>query len=124
MDEGSEQEGMSDTMKLSKVGIKSSGTRRILDVEVPEEEVRRQWEESIGDVQRVAQLPGFRTGKVPRNVIEREFKKDIEREALRHLLSHAYQQAIDQEKLEPIAEASVSEVNFKVGVSLSFRAQL
>ena len=44
-----------------------------LSVTVPKEDVRSHYNEMIGEYTKEMQLPGFRKGKVPQEVLERKF---------------------------------------------------
>ena len=43
--------------------------KKHLKVTVPRSEIERQFEESLGTFQRDAQVPGFRTGRAPRQLV-------------------------------------------------------
>ncbi|MEQ1894883.1 MAG: trigger factor [Planctomycetota bacterium] len=48
-------------------------------------------------------LKGFRPGKTPRAMLEKHFEREVEPRLVEHFLKHAYQMAVDQEKLRPAA---------------------
>jgi len=52
--------------------------------------------------QRVS-LKGFRPGKTPRAMLQKHFEREVEPRLVEHLLQHAYQRAVEQEKLRPAA---------------------
>lgn len=74
-----------------------------------------------------ATLPGFRKGKAPRNVVEKRFAADIEREVAERLVKDGIQAAVKQENLkllavgdvEPDAEADEGLFAFSVNVTLA-----
>ena len=51
-----------------------------------------------------AKVDGFRPGHVPANVIEKNFKKEIDGEILNHIISDEYQKAVAENELKPIAD--------------------
>lgn len=58
--------------------ISESGPcRKRIDVSIPEEEIAIQMQESVGDIRKEAQVPGFRPGRVPKVLLERRFKKEV-----------------------------------------------
>jgi len=57
-----------------------------------------------------AQLPGFRKGKVPPQVLEQKYGKQIEEEALEHAIGHAARTVLEETKLEPVVNPSVTNV--------------
>ncbi|MEK7475594.1 MAG: trigger factor [Candidatus Coatesbacteria bacterium] len=68
----------------------------------------REW--ATRGVAEQAHLPGFRKGKVPPQVLEGKFGKQIEEEALEHAIGHAARTVLEETKLEPVVNPSVSNV--------------
>ena len=59
---------------------------------------------------REAEIPGFRKGKVPLEIIRRQFAKGLEAESKRMMFSEYYPRAIKEEKVEEVALADVAEM--------------
>ena len=51
-----------------------------------------------------AKVDGFRKGHVPADVLEKNFKKEIEGEILNHIISEEYRKAVEENNLSPIAD--------------------
>ncbi|HHT9158079.1 MAG TPA: trigger factor, partial [Candidatus Tripitaka californicus] len=66
-------------------------------------------------------LPGFRKGKAPKGLIERQFSKQVQEDVRNSLLSNFYQQAIEQNKLEPIGEPEFDNIDFDTSKPLNFQ---
>ncbi|MFQ5988486.1 MAG: trigger factor [Candidatus Methylomirabilales bacterium] len=99
-----------------------SGSKRALTVEVPPEAVRPAVEgvyRKLG--QRVA-LPGFRRGRIPRDILERRFKDEIREEVLQEVIPSTYRQALEESQLAAVSLPTVEEVSFQVGEPLRYRA--
>ncbi len=60
---------------------------------------------------REAQIPGFRKGKVPLELIRRQFSNVLEEEAKKEMFREYYSQAVNAEKIEEVALADVTEIN-------------
>ena len=60
---------------------------------------------------REAQIPGFRKGKVPLELIRRQFSNALEEEAKKEMFREYYSQAVNAEKIEEVALADVTEIN-------------
>lgn len=94
-----------------------------LRVEVPEsalkpavDAVYRRWANEI-------KMPGFRKGKVPRQMIDARVGPDaIREEALREALPDLYRDALQAEDLEAIAPPEIDVVEFEAGAPLVFEA--
>ena len=92
-----------------------TGCKRALTVEVSPEAVRPAVEGAYRKLgQRVA-LPGFRRGKVPREILERRFRDEIREEVLQEMIPTTYQQALQQSHLDPVGLPTVEEVDFQLG---------
>ena len=78
--------------------------------------------------QRISQhvnIPGFRRGKAPRNVIEQHVGAErIKYEALETLLPKVFQQAIKENELDVISQPSVESYDFNVGEDLKVVASV
>ncbi len=94
-----------------------------LRVEVPEEalkpamdQVYRRWANEI-------KVPGFRKGKVPRQLIDtRVGPETIREEALRDALPDLYREALRAESIEAIAPPDIEVTSFELGSPLVFEA--
>src|ERR1043166_866 len=71
-----------------------------LRIELPPEEVAKEWDAIASSFARFAKIPGYRPGKAPRKVIEAKFKKEIQDELTRKLVSKSYRDAIEQKQLQ------------------------
>ena len=70
-----------------------------LSVTVPKEDVRSHYNEMIGEYTKEMQLPGFRKGKVPREVLERKFGDALKDDALGRVMESALQEIFKDENL-------------------------
>lgn len=99
-----------------------SPSRRALHVELPPEEVAQQFETTFRELSRKLQIPGFRKGRVPRAIIERRFRSDLQDEVLRELIPDSFRQALVQTDLQPVSQPKVDDVHFHEGEPLRYRA--
>src|SRR5438128_5943787 len=93
-----------------------------LKIEVPSEEVSKEWDAIANSFARFAKIPGYRPGKAPRAVIEKRFRKEIQDELTKKLVSKSYHEAIEQEKLRVASLADIEDVQFGEDKSMRFRA--
>ncbi|HEY6204867.1 MAG TPA: trigger factor, partial [Chthoniobacterales bacterium] len=93
-----------------------------LQIELPPEEVAKEWDEIANSFARFAKIPGYRTGKAPRSVIEKRFRKEIQEEVTKKLVSKSYHDAIAQKQLRVAALSNVEDVEFGEDKSMRFRA--
>jgi trigger factor len=98
------------------------GCKRRLSIEAPLDVVQTAWEAAYGRVSRQARLPGFRKGRVPRNLVKLHFGADVRREVAERLIPEVYRQALAQTQIEPIDEPDVKDVTLEEDAPLTFTA--
>lgn len=92
---------------------------------VPVEEVKKTYEAVIEELCQNVELPGFRKGKAPRELAEKQLDhKAAENHALEHLLNHAVSTAIKEHWLKPIANPKVEIAQYAPDKELIFTAHL
>jgi trigger factor len=102
----------------------------VLNVEAEATELDKSLEEAYHHLVNEVSIPGFRKGKAPRAVLEQHIgKKSLLEEALEHLIPQLYNQAIESQKIDPIArpEIDVTQTEplvFKAVVSLKPEVKL
>lgn len=92
-----------------------------LRVSVPAEYMREELERGMAAVMQHAKIPGFRPGKIPRNVLVQKFGPAVTEDIVQRVLQEAYKDALDQVKLYPISPGEMSEIHFEPGQPLTFR---
>src|SRR3954466_1711453 len=93
-----------------------------LRIELPPDEVTKEWDAIANSFARFAKIPGYRPGKAPRRVIEAKFRKEIQDELTKKLVSRSYREAIDQKKLRVVSLTNLEDVEFRDDRSIKFRA--
>ncbi|MDP9146423.1 MAG: trigger factor [Acidobacteriota bacterium] len=99
-----------------------STCRRELNLEIPAEEVSKAMDRVAKDFAKVARVPGFRPGKAPLTLIRRKFADDIKGEVLQSLVPRTVEKAVTEQKLTPVSQPQVEELDFNDGQPLKFRA--
>lgn len=95
---------------------------REIEVEAGAEEVSKSFRGVIKRYQKLARIPGFRSGKVPESLIRSKFAKEIRQEVLEGLVSERFRRAIDEQKLRPISEPQLLDMQLIDGQPLRFKA--
>src|SRR5260370_11282066 len=96
--------------------------RRDLDREIPEDEVTKAMARVAKEFARVARVPGFRPGKAPVSLIRRRFADDIKGEVVQSLVPERVEKAVSEQKLTPVSQPQVDNLDFAEGQPLKFRA--
>ncbi len=94
-----------------------------LEVEVAAPDVETALANAYRKVVKKVNLPGFRKGKVPRKVLESHFGPEILHEdALEELVPPAYEQALEEARIDPINQPEFELVQVEAGKPLLFNA--
>jgi trigger factor len=101
---------------------KQPGSVSTLQIELPPEEVSKEWDAIANSFARFAKIQGYRPGKAPRAVIEKRFRKEIQDELTKKLVSKSYHEAIEQEQLRVASLANIEDVQLGEDKSMRFRA--
>ncbi|NBD16219.1 MAG: trigger factor, partial [Cyanobacteria bacterium] len=102
-----------------------------LEIEIPAEETKKAYEKVLKDLTRSANIPGFRKGKVPRQVLVQRFGKErLKAAAIEELLQPSIDEAIEQEKIDALGNyqlrSSFEELTqqYKPGEPFTFSASV
>jgi trigger factor len=93
-----------------------------LQIELPAEEVSREWDAIANSFARFAKIPGYRPGKAPRAVIDKRFRKEIQDELTKKLVSKSYHEAVEREQLRVASVTNIEDIEFGEDKSMRFRA--
>jgi trigger factor len=96
-----------------------------LAVTVPAEKVAPIREEVIRGLVRRVNLPGFRRGKAPRALIERQLDQEAVNERITEaLLEEAYDEALERVGVKPLGRARIADAGIAEGGAFIFKATL
>ena len=95
--------------------------RRTLRITVPSELVEAERQVALKKLSSRLNLPGFRSGKVPRSVVEKRFGPALDQELLDRVVGEAYREVLQERALKPISEGEVHDVDYQPQADLSFR---
>ena len=98
--------------------------RRDVHIEIPAEDVAKEYNEVVAAYGKFAKVPGFRPGKAPRELVVRRFGKDIKQEVKDRLVPKAYQEAVKAQKLEAVTVLDVKEETLEADRPFAFTVQL
>ncbi|HTC13486.1 MAG TPA: trigger factor [Chthoniobacterales bacterium] len=95
-----------------------------LHIELPPDLVTKERNEVIQGFRRVARIPGFRPGKAPNSVVEAKFRKEIQAELTKKLVTETTREAIREKGLKVLSISEVDGVEFTPEKSMRFTATL
>lgn len=84
-----------------------SATRKRLEVEVPPERVEKVLEVVLREIQKKANIKGFRKGKAPLELVKTLYKDQVENETIERLLKETLNEVLEKEKIEALTVPKV-----------------
>jgi len=100
------------------------GSRRVFEIEIPADTIVGKFEEVYAEIQKEAEIPGFRAGKAPRYLIETHYKDKAREEVKRRLIADHTIKAVKDAGIAMIGAPQVSDIIFETGKPLKFRAEV
>ncbi|MEO6950562.1 MAG: trigger factor [Polyangia bacterium] len=91
-------------------------------VELPWPAVQVKLDEAYRDLQRSVALKGYRKGKVPRDMLERMYGRQVEQDLIQKLVQETFIQAATDHKLEPVSEPVVNDAHLHKGKNFHYSA--
>tara|TARA_B100000214_G_scaffold370772_1_gene345990 strand:- start:775 stop:2064 length:1290 start_codon:yes stop_codon:yes gene_type:complete len=107
-------------MKIE-VKIINDYTREI-KIDIPWIELESDFNDTIKKFGKKIKIPGFRSGKIPKERLLNQFQQNIEAEFMDTNFQKYYLMAIQKERLVPINKAEIKDVHFLMNNHLSFFA--
>ena len=118
-------DGTNERMEPTQVNVEELGaTKRRLDVEISEEAVTAELNRAFGRLQKQTKIPGFRLGKVPRTMLEKQFGDQVRADVLSHLIEHSYARAVNDKGLRPVGPPEIVPESVEAGHPLRYTAIL
>jgi trigger factor len=99
-----------------------SPVEKRVEFEVPWGEVSQRLNKAYDSLKRGVRLPGFRPGKVPREMLEKLYKDSVEQDVARELIEMSIGQAITDKQIAPVAPPKVDKLELKSGAPFKFSA--
>jgi trigger factor len=104
-----------------KVQIENTGPfEKKIFFEIPKEVVSQEVESQYKSLNRNVKLKGFRPGRVPRSILERYYRTQVETEVVSKLIEDSYEKAVEEYRLSPVASPQVLDRNFEAGQDFKY----
>jgi trigger factor len=92
-----------------------SSCKRVLSIDIPQGEVEQEQARVLAGLARDLKVPGFRKGKVPLKVIEKNYAAAIHEDAVRNLLSRVLDESLVKEGITPVGDPKFQNLKAEQG---------
>ena len=104
------------------VEIKKSGeVKRDIKITVSKDSLEEVKGKVLNKLSNTVNIPGFRKGKAPLDLIEQRFPGLVREDLLKEAIPHYYARVLEEKKLEPVSSPDIKDIDYKGG-GLSFTA--
>src|ERR1700689_3027002 len=111
-EEPDEHEGHDHAHSHSAATLNPDCTREV-EIEIPADEVSRNFRAVTKRYQKNARIPGFRSGKVPESLIRGRFPQQIRQDVMEAVLPGHFRTAIAEKQLKPISQPQVTNIDLQ-----------
>lgn len=102
-----------------------SSVKKQLSFEVPAARVDEEIEAAYKKLAKTAKIKGFRQGKVPRAVLERNYAASVEAQVVERLVSDSYFKALEEQKIIAVSGPEITDSgSLEKGKDYTFQAQV
>lgn len=101
-----------------------SGLTRKVTITLPAEEVQAKVEKAYAKLQKESKMKGFRRGKVPRSVIVKTYKPQVEAEVGEELVQETYFEIIEKQDFDPVVHPEIDAPSFNDDGSFTYVAKV
>ena len=101
---------------------KENDYTRELEIDIPWTDLESDFDDTIKKFGKQVKMPGFRSGKIPRDRLLTQFQPNIEAEFMDANFQKYYLMAIQQEGLIPVNKAEIKDVQFRMNEPFTFSA--
>lgn len=98
-------------------------TRKVT-ITLPADEVKGKINKAYAKLQKEAKMKGFRRGKVPRSVIEKTYKPQVQAEVGEELVQETYFDIIEKQDFDPVVHPEIDEPAFNDDGSFTYVAKV
>ncbi len=101
-----------------------NGLTRKVTITLPAEDVQGKIEKAYSKLQKEAKMKGFRRGKVPRSVIVKNYKPQVEAEVGEELVQETYFDIIEKQDFDPVVHPEIDAPSFNEDGSFTYVAKV
>jgi trigger factor len=100
-----------------------SASENEIEISLKFDDVKNDIEAEVKKQTNNIQLPGFRKGKVPKNILKKRFGDSLEFEASEKVANKQFWEIAKEKNLNPIGQPTMTDFDFKPGEDLNFKVK-
>jgi trigger factor len=100
-----------------------SASENEIEISLKFDDVKNDIEAEVKKQTKNIQLPGFRKGKVPKNILKKRFGDALEYEASEKIANKHFWEIAKEKNLNPIGQPTMTDFDFKPGEDLNFKVK-
>lgn len=101
-----------------------SALTKKVTVTLPADTIKPKLDAEYDKLKKEVKMKGFRRGKVPRNVIVKFYKGQVESELAEKLVQENYFEALEEQEIEPITHPDIKDAKYNDDGSFTFIAEV
>lgn len=103
--------------------VEISTSEKEVEIKFEYAEVKDDIDKEVKKESKKLQIPGFRKGKVPANMIKKFYGDALEYEASEKVANNKFWDVADKQELKPIGRPTMTDIKFEPGKELSFKVK-
>jgi trigger factor len=100
-----------------------SSSEKEIEVKLTYDEIKDDLDKQVKKESKKIQIPGFRKGKVPPNMLRKFYGDALEYEASEKVSNEWFWKIAEEQKLQPIGRPSMTDLQFEPGQDLTFKVK-
>lgn len=97
--------------------------KREIELEIPADEVKKEFDQAVRNFTKSARIKGFRPGKAPGHIIKQMYHTEIREAVVNSLAPKALNEKLKEHNLIPLGNPIINKLEFEEGKSLQMTAQ-
>ncbi|MGD9345057.1 MAG: trigger factor [Candidatus Aminicenantes bacterium] len=111
-------------MDNTKINVrKINDCKREVELEIPSDEVKKEFDHAVQNFSKRAKIKGFRPGKAPAHIIKQMYYPEIRESVVNSLAPKALNKKLKEHNLVPLGNPIINKLNFEEGEPLQMTAQ-
>ncbi|HIJ79410.1 MAG: trigger factor [Desulfobulbaceae bacterium] len=101
-----------------------SSLTKAMTITLPQEQVAKEMDAAYKKVNAEASLKGFRKGKIPRQILEKNYGQQLKQDVSEKLIQETYFDALEQAKIDAVVHPQIREHKFDDNGSFTYVAEV